>query len=148
MDFRGKDLSWPNRVATYDRIPNDEPAVLAALAQRRRALTAWIDQHPGGLVHLRAYLDRDISGNAHVQQRPALQRLLAAARTHTFDLLLVHSLERLGRHPSVLLEILAALEPTHITIRSLNPREPPETLTRGQLAAHLRRLANFYNPNR
>ncbi len=130
-----------NRVATYDRIPNDEPAVLAALAQRRRALKAWIAEHPGGLVHVRSYLDRDISGNAHVQQRPALQRLLAAARTHTFDLLLVHSLERLGRHPSVLLEILAALEPTHITIRSLSPHEPPETLTRGQLAAHLRRVA-------
>jgi DNA invertase Pin-like site-specific DNA recombinase len=137
-----------NRVATYDRIPNDEPAVLAALAQRRRALKAWIDQHPSGLVHVRSYLDRDISGNAPLQQRPALQRLLATARTHTFDLLLVHSLERLGRSPSVLLEILAALEPTEITIRSLNPHEPPETLTRGQLAAHLRRLATFYNPNR
>jgi DNA invertase Pin-like site-specific DNA recombinase len=137
-----------NRVATYDRIPSNEPAVRAALAHRCRALNAWIDEHPGGLLHVRSYLDLDVSGNAHVQHRPALQRLLAAAHTHTFDLLLVHSLERLGRSPSVLLEILAALEPTEVTIRSLSPHEPPETLTRGQLVAHLRRLANFSQPDR
>ncbi len=132
-----------DRVATYDRIPSSEPAVLAALARRRHALNAWIDQHPSGLLHVRAYLDRGVSGNAPIYQRPALQRLLADARTHTFELLLVHSLERLGRDPSVLLEILAALEPTEITIRSLSPHEPPETLSRGQLVAHLRRVANF-----
>jgi DNA invertase Pin-like site-specific DNA recombinase len=135
-----------DRVATYDRIPTSEPAVLAALARRRSALTAWIDQHPAGLVYVRAYLDRGVFGNAQVHQRPALQRLLADARKHTFGLLLVHSLERLGRSPSVLLEILAALEPTEIAIRSLSPHEPPETLSRGQLVAHLRRLASFSQP--
>ncbi len=137
-----------DRIATYDRIPTSDPAVLAALARRRSALTAWIDQQPGGLVYVRAYLDRDVSGNAQVQQRPALRRLLADARKHTFSLLLVNSLERLGRSPNVLLEILAALEPTEITIRSLSPHEPPETLTCGQLVAHLRRLANFSHPDR
>jgi DNA invertase Pin-like site-specific DNA recombinase len=96
---------------------------------------------------VRAYLDRAVSGNAQIHQRPALQRLLADARRHTFGLLLVHSLERLGRSPSVLLEILAALEPTEVTIRSLSPHEPPETLSRGQLVAHLRRLATFSQPD-
>jgi site-specific DNA recombinase len=137
-----------DRVATYDRIPNNEPAVLAALARRRRALNAWIGEQPGGLVHVRAYLDREVSGSAAVQQRPAVQRLLADARKHTFGLLLVHSLERLGRSPSVLLEILAALEPTEVTIRSLSPQESPKTLSRGQLVAHLCRLARFSQPDR
>ncbi len=137
-----------DRVATYDRIPSNEPAVLAALARRRRALNAWIAEQPSGLLHVRAYLDRDLSGNAQVQQRPAMQRLLADARKHTFGLLVVHSLERLGRSPSVLLEILAALEPTEITLRSLSPHEPPETLSRGQLVADLRRLATLSHPDR
>ncbi len=137
-----------DRVAIYDRIPNNEPAVLGALARRRRALNAWIGEQPGGLVHVRAYLDREVSGNTAVRQRPALRRLLADARKRTFGLLLVHSLERLGRSPSVLLEILAALEPAEVTIRSLNPSEPPETLSRGQLVAHLRRLARFSQPDR
>jgi DNA invertase Pin-like site-specific DNA recombinase len=137
-----------DRVATYDRIPSSEPAVLAALARRRQALTAWIDQQPGGLVYVRAYLDRGVSGNAQVHQRPALQRLVADARKHAFGLLLVHSLERLGRSPSVLLEILAALEPTEVMIRSLSPHEPPETLSRGQLVADLGRLATFYQSDR
>ena len=138
----------PGRVATYDRIPTSEPAVLAALTRRRQALTAWIDEQPGGLVYVRAYLDRGVSGNAQIQQRPALQRLVADARRHAFGLLLVHSLERLGRSPSVLLEILAALEPTQVAIRSLSLHEPPETLSRGQLVAHLHRLANFSQPDR
>jgi Resolvase, N terminal domain len=146
--FAGKGASMADRVATYDRIPTSEPAVLAALARRRQALTAWIDEQPGGLVYVRAYLDRAVSGNAQLQQRPALQRMVADARKHVFRLLVVHSLERLGRSPSVLLEILAALEPTEVTIRSLSPHEPPETLTRGQLVAHLRRLANFSQPDR
>ncbi len=148
MDFRGEGTVMANRVATYDRIPSNEPAVLAALAPRRRALNAWIDEQPGGLVYVRAYLDRGVSGNAQVQQRPALQRLLADARKHTFGLLLVHSLERLGRSPSVLLEILAALEPTEIMLRSLSPTEPPETRSRGQLVADLRRLATLSHPDR
>jgi DNA invertase Pin-like site-specific DNA recombinase len=148
MDFRGEGATMADRVATYDRIPTSEPAVLAALTRRRRALNAWIDEQPAGLVYVRAYLDRGVSGNTQIQQRPALQRLLADARKHTFGLLVVHSLERLGRSPSVLLEILAALEPTQITLRSLSPHEPPETLTRGQLVAHLRRLANFSRPDR
>jgi DNA invertase Pin-like site-specific DNA recombinase len=137
-----------DRVATYDRIPNSEPAVLAALTRRRSALKAWIAEPPGSLLHVRAYLDRDVSGNAEIRQRLALQRLLADARKHTFDLLLVHSLERLGRSPSVLLEILAALEPTEITLRSLSPFKPPEILSRGQLVAHLRRLATLSHPDR
>jgi len=148
MDFRGEGATMADRVATYDRIPSSEPAVLAALARRRHALTAWIAEHPSGRLHVRAYLDRGVSGNAQIHQRPALQRLLADARRHTFDLLLVHSLERLGRGPSALLEILAALEPTEVTIRSLSPYEPPETLSRGQLVAHLRRLANFSHSDR
>jgi site-specific DNA recombinase len=148
MDFRGKETVMADRVATYDRIPNSEPAVLAALARRRSALKAWIDEPPGGLLHVRAYLDRDVSGNAAIQQRPALQRLLTDARKHTFGLLLVHSLDRLGRNPSVLLEILAALEPTEITLRSLSPSEPQEILSRGQLVAHLRRLATISHPDR
>jgi DNA invertase Pin-like site-specific DNA recombinase len=148
MDFRGEGATMADRVATYDRIPTSEPAVLAALGWRRRALTAWIDEQPAGLVYVRAYLDRGVSGTARVHQRPALQRLLADARKHAFGLLLIHSLERLGRSPSVLLEILAALEPTQVTIRSLSPPEPPETLTRGQLVAHLRRLATLSQPDR
>jgi len=148
LDFRGKGATMAVRVATYDRIPTSEPAVLAALTRRRSAVTAWIDQHPGRLVHVRAYLDRDVSGNAAIQQRPALQRLLADARKHAFGLLLVHSLERLGRSPSVLLEILAALEPSDITLRSLSPSEPPEILSRGQLVAHLRRVATLSHPDR
>ncbi len=136
-----------DRVATYDRIPNNEQAVLTALARRRGALNEWIAEQPGGLVHVRAYLDRQVSGNTPIQQRPALQRLLTEARKHTFHLLLVHSLDRLGRSPKVLLEILAALEPTEVTLRSATPSDLPETLSRGQLVAHIGRVANFYYPD-
>ena len=60
-----------------------------------------------GWTYLRTYSDAGLSGSN--TNRPALQKLLAAARRHEFEMLVVFKLDRLARNQRDFLNLRATM---------------------------------------
>ena len=109
------------RVATYTRISTDEEHQPYSLEAQDQRLRAYIRSQEGWEL-TRQFSDQ-MSGST--LERPNLQRALAEARAHRYDLLLVYRLDRLVRSVRGLSEILHDLDKVGVVFRSAT--EPFDT---------------------
>jgi DNA invertase Pin-like site-specific DNA recombinase len=99
-----------NRAALYLRVSTDEQTVenqrlaLAAVAERR------------GWTTVREYADEGISGAKGRDKRPGLDAALKDAVRRRYDVLLVWSIDRLGRSTAAVSTALAEVEAAGATI--------------------------------
>ena len=82
-----------NRVALYARFSSDNQRTESIDAQIR-AMEAYCQQHSYRIVN--TYIDEAKSATS--DQRPAFQRMISDSSSHTFDILLVHKLDRFARN--------------------------------------------------
>jgi DNA invertase Pin-like site-specific DNA recombinase len=101
----------PARVAVYLRVSTDDQTV----ENQRRELVAYIDGR--GWTVTSEYADEGISGSK--ERRPALDELLQDARRRRFDMVIVWSLDRLGRNLRHLVTLLDELQGLNIALVSL-----------------------------
>lgn len=71
------------------------------------------------------YQDNGVSGTLPVEQRPEGRRLLRDAREGLFRVVLVYRLDRLGRNPQHMLNVIAELEALGVQVKSMT--EPFDT---------------------
>jgi site-specific DNA recombinase len=83
----------PVRVATYTRISTDEAHQPYSLSAQAERLGSYIESQPGWVL-AREFSDQMTGA---VLERPGLERALAEARAHRYDLLLVYRVDRLAR---------------------------------------------------
>ncbi len=86
------------RVSTSSQSPQNQIDVLTELANRQ------------GYTIIKIYTDNGISGTKLTADRPALNELMTDARKRKFDMVLVWSLDRLGRSLKHCLELLQELQ--------------------------------------
>jgi site-specific DNA recombinase len=113
------------RVATYTRISTDEAHQPYSLSAQSERLASYIKSQPGWVL-TREFTDQ-MSGA--LLERPGLQRALAEARAHRYDLLLVYRVDRLARNIRALAQILEELDHAKVAFRSAT--EPFDTATPG-----------------
>ena len=82
-----------NKVAIYARFSSDNQRSESIDAQIR-AMKAYCKQH--NFVIVNTYIDE--AKSATTDRRPAFQQMIADSSNHTFDILLVHKLDRLARN--------------------------------------------------
>lgn len=82
-----------NRVALYARFSSDNQRSESIDAQIR-AMTAYCQTHNFAIVD--TYIDE--AKSATTDRRPAFQQMIADSAKHTFDILLVHKLDRFARN--------------------------------------------------
>lgn len=99
------------RVAVYLRVSTDDQTV----ENQRRELAAYIEAR--GWTVTREYADEGISGSK--ERRPALDELLQDARRRRFDMVIVWSLDRLGRNLRHLVTLLDELQGLNVALVSL-----------------------------
>src|SRR5688500_18327685 len=99
------------RIAAYLRVSTDDQTV----ENQRRELAAYIDGR--GWTSTREYADEGISGSK--ERRPALDELLKDARRRRFNMVIVWSLDRLGRNLRHLVTLLDELQGLNIALVSL-----------------------------
>jgi DNA invertase Pin-like site-specific DNA recombinase len=92
------------RVSTVDQNPGTQRHDLLTLAQQR------------GLEIVQEYVDHGVSGTR--TRRPALDRMMADAARHRFDVVLVWAADRLARSVKHFLEVLDELNRLHIQFLS------------------------------
>jgi site-specific DNA recombinase len=113
------------RVATYMRISTDEAHQPYSLSAQAERLGSYIASQPGWTL-TREFTDQMTGA---VLERPGLERALAEARAHRFDLLLVYRVDRLARSVRTLAHIVAELDEARVAFRSAT--EPFDTSTPG-----------------
>ncbi|CAM8667187.1 PinR Site-specific recombinases, DNA invertase Pin homologs [Oxalobacteraceae bacterium] len=86
------------RVSTSSQSPQNQIDALTELANRQ------------GYTIIKIYSDNGISGTKLTADRPALNELMTDARKRKFDMVLVWSLDRLGRSLKHCLELLQELQ--------------------------------------
>ncbi len=109
------------RVATYTRISTDEDHQPYSLEAQERRLAAYVQSQEDWALTKR-YTDR-MTGST--LDRPDLQRALADARHHRYDLFLVYRVDRLSRSVRGLSQILEDLDRVGVVFRSAT--EPFDT---------------------
>ena len=120
------------RVAIYTRISTDEEPQPYSLEAQDLRLAAYV-QSQDGWEATRRYSDR-MAGST--LERPELQRALADACLHRYDLLLVYRVDRLSRSVRGLAQILEYLDQASVLFRSAT--EPFDTGTpAGRMMVHM-----------
>ncbi len=102
------------RVAVY--MSGHEPATLAG---QEAALRGYLDTHQPQWTVVAAYCDLTTTRRWR-GPRPAVARMLSAAASGAFDLLLVHRLDRLSRRMDHLDQIVEALDAAAVTLRTVD----------------------------
>lgn len=123
--FEDRPEEEPVRVATYTRISTDEAHQPYSLSAQAERLASYIASQPRWTL-VREFTDQMTGA---VLERPGLERALAEARAHRFDLLLVYRVDRLARSVRALAHILEDLETAGVAFRSAT--EPFDTATAG-----------------
>jgi site-specific DNA recombinase len=102
------------RVATYTRISTDEVNQPYSLGAQEEKLASYIASQDGW-ERVASYSDQASGAKL---ERPGLQRCLAEAALHRFDVLLVYRLDRLCRSSGLLADILSRLDRCKVGFRS------------------------------
>jgi DNA invertase Pin-like site-specific DNA recombinase len=97
-------MSKPIRAALYLRVSTDRQTV-----ENQRLRLTEVAKFKGHEI-VAEFKDEGISGSKGRKDRPGLDAALNAARKHSFDILYVWSLDRLGRSTLDLLKTSAALK--------------------------------------
>lgn len=100
----------PRKVALYARVSTDGQTVDNQLDQ----LNQIAHRHEWEIVQ--TYTDKGISGAKGRKQRPQLDAMLKAATRKEFDMVVVWSVDRLGRSLQDLIQLLSELESKDIDL--------------------------------
>lgn len=98
------------RVAIYARVSTDKQTVTNQLLQLRE-----IAQRSGYEI-VQEYTDEGISGAKGRAERPALNEMMKAANQRKFDMIMIWSIDRLGRSLQNLVETLNDLQAMKIDL--------------------------------
>ncbi len=112
-DSTEPDAAQP-RVAVY--MSGHEPATLD---HQEAALRSYLDTHQPQWMVVAAYCDLTTTRGWR-GPRPAVARMLSAAASGAFDLLLVHRLDRLSRRMDHLDQIVEALDAAAVTLHTVD----------------------------
>ena len=104
------------RAVTYLRFSSKDQSDSFSIEAQRHATQAFI--HQRGWTHVGDYVDEAFSAQADAE-RPAFQQLLADARYHRFDLIVVDKVDRFYRHLRGLLTTLEELQTHDIALVSV-----------------------------
>lgn len=110
-------------VAVYCRVSSEEQASAGTIDNQRDYARRFCDLN--SLKIAAEYLDDGVSGTVPLSERQAGRRLLADAKAHKFDTVLVYRIDRLARKIKILLDSHEQLEAAGVTLRSMT--EPIDT---------------------
>lgn len=113
------------KAAVYCRVSSDEQREKQSIETQVDFATRYAGLHEVELVDF--YKDDGVSGGIPCPNRPQAARLLADARSHKFDVLLIYRVDRLSRSLIDLLQTAQVLEDYGVTLRSMT--EPFDTST-------------------
>jgi DNA invertase Pin-like site-specific DNA recombinase len=102
------------RVAIYARVSTDKQTCENQLIELRAVAERC------GYTIVTEFVDTGISGAKGRADRPALNEMMKAATQRRFDMVLVWSIDRLGRSLQNLVELLNELQSMRICWRRLN----------------------------
>ena len=111
------------RIATYTRISTDETRQPYSLDAQATRLRSYVDSQEDWQL-VRQFTDQASGAST---ERPGLQRALAEARAHRYDLLLVYRVDRFARSVRGLATLLEQLDAAGVAFRSAT--EPFDTAT-------------------
>ena len=116
------------RAAVYLRIPpeSETEGRYEGLAGQNIKARVFCTANGYELKETHVYTDR-APGSAAPEERPALSKLLEAARRGEFDVLVVHKIDRLARNLKIFLDVEKELETSKICLKSIT--EPVDTDT-------------------
>ncbi len=112
-------LAKGNRTATIIRVSDESQVEGHSLDAQRLGIERWCEQR--GYVLLKEYREAGVSAHTdEIQKRPELLRLLADAERGEFDIVVVHTLDRLARKLSIQMQALARLAKAGVGFASVN----------------------------
>jgi site-specific DNA recombinase len=108
--------------AIYARVSTEEQRDNQTIKTQTEAAKRWVEfqklvEHPMDIAEL--YLDDGVSGTIALAERPAGKRLLADAALEKFALVLVYKIDRLGRDPRDILNVVHQLDQLGVAVKSL-----------------------------
>ena len=101
-----------NRAAIYLRVSRDDQTT-----ENQRLVLARVAEHRGWII-VQTYEDQGISGAKGRDQRPAFDQMLKDAVRRRFDVLMVWSIDRLGRSVLHVANALAELDAAGVALYS------------------------------
>lgn len=130
-----------NRVALYARFSSDNQRSESIDAQVR-AMKAYCKQHNFTVVE--TYIDE--AKSATTDRRPAFQRMINDSNTHSFNILLVHKLDRFARNRYDSAVYKRELKKNGVTVYSVleNLDNSPESI---MMEAVLEGMSEYYSQN-
>jgi len=105
------------KAAMYLRVSTEEQKEKQTIASQRNFGERYFASH--NMLVYSWYADDGVSGIIPLEQRPEGVRLLADARAGKIDTVFVYRLDRLGRDPRLILNIINELESLGVQVRSL-----------------------------
>ena len=130
-----------NKVAIYARFSSDNQRSESIDAQIR-AMKAYCKQH--NFVIVNTYIDE--AKSATTDRRPAFQQMIADSSNHTFDILLVHKLDRFARNRYDSAVYKRELKKNGVLVYSVleNLDNSPESI---MMEAVLEGMSEYYSQN-
>lgn len=130
-----------NKVALYARFSSDNQRSESIDAQIR-AMKAYCKQH--NFVIVDTYIDE--AKSATTDRRPAFQQMIADSSNHTFDILLVHKLDRFARNRYDSAVYKRELKKNGVLVYSVleNLDNSPESI---MMEAVLEGMSEYYSQN-
>ena len=130
-----------NRVALYARFSSDNQRSESIDAQVR-AMKSYCEQH--NFVIVNTYIDE--AKSATTDRRPAFQQMISDSSTHSFNILLVHKLDRFARNRYDSAVYKRELKKNGVTVYSVleNLDDSPESI---MMEAVLEGMAEYYSQN-
>ena len=130
-----------NKVAIYARFSSDNQRSESIDAQIR-AMKAYCKQH--NFVIVDTYIDE--AKSATTDRRPAFQQMIADSANHTFDILLVHKLDRFARNRYDSAVYKRELKKNGVLVYSVleNLDNSPESI---MMEAVLEGMSEYYSQN-
>ena len=130
-----------NKVALYARFSSDNQRSESIDAQVR-AMQAYCKQH--NFVSVNTYVDE--AKSATTDRRPAFQQMIADSSNHTFDILLVHKLDRFARNRYDSAVYKRELKKNGVLVYSVleNLDNSPESI---MMEAVLEGMSEYYSQN-
>lgn len=130
-----------NRVAIYARYSSDNQRSESIDAQIR-AMTAYCKQN--NMVSVDTYIDE--AKSATTDRRPAFQQMISDSRQHTFNILLVHKLDRFARNRYDSAVYKRELKKNGVSVYSVleNLDDSPESI---MMESVLEGMSEYYSQN-
>lgn len=115
-------LAQTTLAAIYGRVSTEEQRDNQTIETQAAAARRWVEfqkmvEHPIEIADL--YLDDGVSGTVALAGRPAGKRLLDDAAQRKFTLVLVYKIDRLGRDPRDILNVVHQLDQLGVAVKSL-----------------------------